>query len=225
MIQAQKTTGAARRMPPNIQIVRSTEQEAELAVLYAITGHPGISAADRLQRRSKAEPLLNPLALDGIRAADRLQGRSKAKPLLNLLTLDPAEMAQKRFLSSIERALPPVNFTYYPNAFDAENMKVVRDTFGEGIISLYETRAWKIYKSATLSDVYRISYTGRATFYRQSDNAILWEGECVCDSPDDQQGPSLDAMIGNNGALLRQYLVKLGEACADMLSRDFLGSQ
>jgi hypothetical protein len=199
LIQDQKTTFAVQRMPVQMSIVRTTEQEAELAVLYAITGHPGIRLMNDLDNTNRGKAVLP-----------------------NLLSLDPAETVQRKFLSSIERELPPINFTYYQDPFDNKDMETMRKTFGNRILSVYRTQFWKIYKSYSLTDVYRISYTGRATFYRPSDNSILWEGDCTCDTPDDLNGPSLNAITANNGALLRQYIRELGDACADKLSREFL---
>ena len=80
LIQDQKTTFAVQRMPVQMSIVRTTEQEAELAVLYAITGHPGIRLMNDLDNTNRGKAVLP-----------------------NLLSLDPAETVQRKFLSSIER--------------------------------------------------------------------------------------------------------------------------
>ncbi len=198
-LRKQPAIDAARYRPPIIGIQHSSESDMAAGFALGIAaGQPGTAMPS---------------------------GANQQDPILrDIFAGDPSQQAQRAFLSAVEQANPPVVFTLAEDPFDAPDGEFLRRAYGGKTITDFRIMAWEIFKSSSNAALYRQSLLAKARFVRTADNAVLWEANCKCETPDYPNGPSLEDLRAGNGALARQRFAELAAECGRQLAGRFAGT-
>lgn len=137
---------------------------------------------------------------------------------------DPAVRLQSRFLTSLEKATGSKESTIVQKPPSGESLEELKRTFGTGMVLDFKTTQWLLFYYPTDWSHYRIAYSARGRLVRLDEPKIIWQGTCEIIGQDPKTSPTLEELVANNGALLKQKINEAADACAEQLWDHFQGS-
>jgi ABC-type uncharacterized transport system auxiliary subunit len=179
----------------------------------ALAGEPHVHAVHHATPRTfgvessgytAAAVLLTPL----VGAAMALEGRALQR---DLKLEDPVVRVRDRLASAFQASFKLGNLRIVPQAAQADDLEALKKQFQTGVVLDVRTAGWGI-------DNDRAKYSGRARLVRLSDSTILWQGTCKVVAGKDQPSPGREALVANEGAMLKAKLLEAADGCADQLA-------
>ncbi len=135
---------------------------------------------------------------------------------------DPILNVQNHFLSSLETDLGLTNIRIVQESPSEDSIDELKRTVGNGMVIDFKTTQWMLYYYPTDWSHYRIAYSARGRLVRLEDSQIIWQGTCESVGQDPKTSPTMNELIANNGALLKEVISEAANACAEQLSTHFL---
>lgn len=136
---------------------------------------------------------------------------------------DPALRVQSRFLSSLEKDLGIKNIRIVQESPSKDSIDDLKRTAGKGMVLDFKTTQWMLFYYPTDWSHYRIAYSARGRLVRLEEPKIIWQGTCEFIGQDPKTSPTMDELVANNGALLKQKINEAADACAEQFWSHFLG--
>jgi hypothetical protein len=136
---------------------------------------------------------------------------------------DPALRLQSQFLPSLEKDSGIKNIRIAQEPPSGESIEELRRTFGKGMVLDFKTTQWLLFYYPTDWSHYRIAYSARGRLVRLEEPKIIWQGTCEVIGQDPKTSPTMDELVANNGALLKQKINEAADACAEQLWNHFQG--
>jgi len=129
---------------------------------------------------------------------------------------DPVLRVKQRMAGALagELGLGNVNVVAQPVASD--QIDDLRASFQSGLVLDVRTTGWGLHND-------RARYEGRARLLRLADSTLLWQGNCEHILHEDRPSPTREALVANNGELLKANLAEAAERCADGLVASLTG--
>lgn len=136
---------------------------------------------------------------------------------------DPALRLQSRFLTSLEKDTGSKESRIVQEPPGGESIEELKRTFGKGMVLDFKTTQWLLFYYPTDWSHYRIAYSARGRLVRLEEPKIIWQGTCEVIGQDPKTSPTMDELVANNGALLKQKINEAADACAEQLWDHFSG--
>jgi ABC-type uncharacterized transport system auxiliary subunit len=124
---------------------------------------------------------------------------------------DPAPRVKDRLAGALQANLQLANLRIVPEAVRTDELELLKQLFHTGVVLDVRTSDWGI-------DNNRAKYSGRARLVRLADAAILWQGTCEAVAGKDQPSPEREALVANEGRLLKRRLLEAADGCAEQLA-------
>jgi predicted dinucleotide-utilizing enzyme len=119
---------------------------------------------------------------------------------------------KERLVQSLKDNLKLANVRVVSEIPKDTNVDTLKGLFDTGVVLDVQTRKWGI-------DNNRAKYSALVRLVRLSDTAVLWEAACneaVADK--EKPAPARDALVADDGALLKAKLVQAADQCASELA-------
>ncbi len=129
---------------------------------------------------------------------------------------DPLVQVKHRLAAALQTELKLANVRMVEEPILAEDVELLKEKFRSGVVLDVATAQWGI-------DNNRVKYMGRARLVRLADRQVIWDGTCKIVIGEDKPSPTREALVANDGALLKANLREAGDACADQLARWMTG--
>lgn len=129
---------------------------------------------------------------------------------------DPVLGVKQRMAGVLASDLRLGNVRFVEEPATSDQIDELRAKFRSGLVLDVRTIGWGL-------DNERAKYAGRARLLRLADSTLLWQGNCEHVVGKDQDSPTRDALVADDGALLKANLLRAAERCADALASSLAG--
>jgi hypothetical protein len=128
------------------------------------------------------------------------------------------------FLPSVQRTFPKASMSEIANPRQDDDLKKLGREFGQGLLLDLKTIRWAILTKVGQGDHY-ISYRGRARLVQLPEQKVIWQGVCDLEERDAENMRHRTEFEENNGALLKEVLIKLATICSVELTKQLTASK
>jgi hypothetical protein len=190
------------------RIKMSPEDQRGLASqpnIYAVHHQPGVSFLVESTGYTVVAVLLSPMVAGAMVAEGMGIQRDLKLP-------DLAPRVKERLVNSLKADSNLTNVRMVSEVPQSTNIETLKKTFDTGVVLDVQTRKWGI-------DNNRAKYSALVRLVRLSDSTVLWEAACnefVADKG--RSAPAREALVANDGELLKAKLREAADGCADELS-------
>jgi hypothetical protein len=129
---------------------------------------------------------------------------------------DPVLRVKQRMAAALTGELGLRNVRVVEELMASDQVDELRGKLESGLVLDVRTIEWGLHND-------RARYAGRARLLRLADSTLLWQANCEHVVDEDKESPTRDALVANEGALLKANLVEAAERCADHLAVSLAG--
>jgi len=125
---------------------------------------------------------------------------------------DPVLRVRDRLAGVLSADLQLANVRVVNETVQSDQIDDLRALLRTGLVLDVRTTGWGL-------DNERAKYAVRARLLRLADSTLLWQGNCEHVADKALPSPSREALVADDGALLKAKLAQAAEHCADQLAQ------
>lgn len=129
---------------------------------------------------------------------------------------DPVLRVKQRMAVALAGELGLRNVRVVEELVASDQVEELRGKLKSGLVLDVRTIEWGLHND-------RAKYVGRARLLRLADSTLLWQGNCEHVVDGDKDSPTREALVADDGALLKANLLQAAERCADALASSLAG--
>jgi len=190
------------------RIKMSPEDQRALASqpnIYAVHHQPGVTFLVESTGYTIVGVLLSPMVAGAMVSEGAGIQRDLKLP-------DLAPRVKERLVNSLKADLNLTNLRMVSEVPQNTNVETLKKIFDTGVVLDVQTRKWGI-------DNNRAKYSALVRLVRLSDSTVVWEAACnEFVAGKGTSAPAREALIANDGELLKAKLREAADGCADQLS-------